>query len=98
MTLGLISWLSSSLFSPEIMFGVITLYGGLIVGSYIRGYLLGLQDRFPDPITPLALIVGYAFQPVEVNELSFLIILYLVIRVLVHWAWYNSRQIVQPRA
>ena len=109
MTLGLISWLSSSLFSPEIMFGVITLYGGLIVGSYIRAHLLGLQDRFPDPITPFALIVGYAFQPVEVNELSFLIILYLVIRVLVqsyqifvplkgHWAWYNSRQIVQPRA
>lgn len=97
-----IAFIGATKFSSLELFLLITLYASLYVGLIMKGHLVDGIERIPDLVIPFALIILNFITPSDLENIFWLMALYLLVRIFVlvfqtfnvlkvYWVWSNPR-------
>ena len=97
-----IAFIGATKFSSLGLFLLITLYSSLYVGLIMKGHLVDGVERIPDLVIPFVLIILNFITPSDLENIFWLMALYLLVRIFVlvfqtfnalkvYWVWSNPR-------
>lgn len=97
-----IGYLSATMFSPFVVFIMLTLYSSVYIGKLMQGHLVDGLERSPGLFTPVALIIYYFTGFNTLIDFRLIIAIYLIIEVILviykttkplgqYWVWWNPR-------